>query len=344
MENIQNNTIIYNLECSPSYIINNLSQSKDSLYYIHNSQSFPRVLVINKKIIKQNNNIINNNKSMAVLNSSEKNEMLFVKSILIKDVEYIAIGLYNGFKLWNKDGTRLLHQISNPNNNNKNKIYAFICCAEFVLDKNNSYKLCADSIISGDNYGNLFLIFGSKSNWKNAKIFSSENSERILSIATNIEIEEFGISLDNGNVLIMKIKKGKCDLIKKFEENGKNIIAVNSVIFSKEDKGEFFLGCGFINGEIRIYSLKDYNWKFSINSNLRSIGPMIVRNSCEIIVGSDDGQINIWKYDNKKNSIILKNNLLFEDKMIVGLAYDNEENILYANSYDYPEIIAISDI
>ena len=30
--------------------------------------------------------------------------------------------------------------------------------------------------------------------------------------------------------------------------------------------------------------------------------------------------------------------------MIVGLAYDNEENILYANSYDYPEIIAISDI
>ena len=116
------------------------------------------------------------------------------------------------------------------------------------------------------------------------------------------------------------------------------------MIFSKEDKSEFFLACGFINGEIRIYSMKDYNWKFSINSNLRSIGPMIVKNSCEIIVGSDDGQINIWKYDNKKNSIILKNNFLFEDKMIVGLAYDNDDNVLYANSYDYPEIIAIFDI
>ena len=332
---------IYNIECSPSYIINNLSQSKDSIYFIHNSQSFPRVLVINKKLLKEKNT---NNKCMSVLNSSEKNEMIFVKSILIKEVEYIAVGLYNGFKLWNKDGNRLLHQISYSNNTNKkNKIYAFICCAQYLFERND-FQSSPDSIISGDNYGNLFLIFGSKSNWKNAKIFSSENSETILSIATNIEIEEFGISLDNGNVLIMKIKKGKCDLIKKFEENGKNIIAVNSVIFSKEDKGEFFLGCGFINGEIRIYSLKDYNWKFSINSNLRSIGPMIVRNSCEIIVGSDDGQINIWKYDNKKNSIILKNNLLFEDKMIVGLAYDNEENILYANSYDYPEIIAISDI
>lgn len=344
MENIQNNTIIYNLECSPSYIINNLSQSKDSLYYIHNSQSFPRVLVINKKIIKQNNNIINNNKSMAVLNSSEKNEMLFVKSILIKDVEYIAIGLYNGFKLWNKDGTRLLHQISNPNNNNKNKIYAFICCAEFVLDKNNNYKLCADSIISGDNYGNLFLIFGSKSNWKNVKIFSSHNSEGILSIGTHKEINDFGISLNNGDIIIMKIVKGNCELIKKFEENGKKLIALNSVVFSKEDKSEFFLGSGFINGEIRIYSLKEYNWKYSIHSNLRSIGPMIVKNNCEIIVGSDDGQINIWKYDDKKDQIILKNNLLFEDKMIVGLSYDDEDNVLYFNSYDYPEIICISNI
>ena len=30
--------------------------------------------------------------------------------------------------------------------------------------------------------------------------------------------------------------------------------------------------------------------------------------------------------------------------MIVGLAYDDNENILFVNSYDYPEIIAVSDI
>ena len=341
MDQNKQNVIIYNLECSPSYIINNLSQSKDSIYYIHNSQSFPRVLVINKKILKEKNNYT---KNISVLNSSEKNEMLFIKSIIIKEKEYIAIGLYNGFKLWNKEGNRLLYQISNTNNDNYKKIYAFICCAEFLLDKKNKYTIGADSIISGDNYGNLFLVFGAKSSWKSSKIFSTANSEGILSIGTHKEIDQFGISLDNGDVLILTMEKGVCELIKKFGENGKQLIAVNSVVFSKKDKSEFFLGCGFINGEIRIYSLKEYNWKFSINSNLRSIGPMIVRNNCEIIVGSDDGQINIWKYEDDEDKIILKKNLLFEDKMIVGLAYDDNENILFVNSYDYPEIIAVSDI
>ena len=340
MSENQNNAIIYNLECSPSYIINNLSNSKESLYYIHNSQSFPRVLVINKKILKERTS---QNKCISVLNSSEKNEMLFIKSIMIKDNEYIAIGLYNGFKLWNKEGNRLLFQISNPNPK-KNKIYAFVSCGEFLLEKNDKYKMTPDSILSGDNYGNLFLIYGSKTNWKSSKIYSTNKSESILSIGSNNEINDFGISLDNGDVLLMKIENGNCQLIKKFGENGKQIIAVNSVIFSKKDKSEFFLGSGFINGEIRIYSLKEYNWKFSINSNLRSIGPMIVKDNCEIIVGSDDGQINIWKYDDEKDNIILKNNLLFEDKMIVGLAYDNEDKCLYINSYDYPEIMTVNDI
>ena len=340
MEENKNNTTIYNLECSPSYIINNLSQSKDSLYYIHNSQSFPRVLVINKKQLKEKDS---NNKNISVLNLSERNEMLLVKSIIIKEEEYIAVGLYNGFKLWNKEGNRLLYQISNPNTDKK-KIYAFICCSEFVLDKTNKSLIGADSIISGDNYGNLFLIFGSKSNWKSTKIFSVTNKDSILSIGTNKESDKFGITLDNGDVIILSMNEGYCEMIKKFEENGKQLIAVNSVVFSKKDKSEYFLGCGFINGEIRIYSLKDYNWKFSINSNLRSIGPMIVKDCCEIIVGSDDGQINIWKYEDKEDKIILKKNLLYEDKMIVGLAYDNNDNILYINCYDFPEIMAVSDI
>ena len=338
MTQSDSNFHIYNLECSPSYIINNLSQSKDSFYFIHNSQSFPRVLVIKKKSLKEENNI----KNITILNSSEKNEMLFIKSLYIKDEEYIAIGLYNGFKLWNKEGNRLLYQISNSNMNKK-KIYAFISCGEFLLNRE-KYKLCTDSILSGDNYGNLFLIFGNKSNWKSFKLYSSDNSESIISIGSSIYITNFGITLDNGDVIILKIEKGNCSVVKKFEEKTKQIIAINSVIFSKKDKSEYFLGCGFINGEIRIYSLKEYNWKFSINSNLRSIGPITIINDNEIIVASDDGQIIIWKYEDDNDKIILKKNLLFEDKMIVGLAYDNDEQILYANCYDYPEIMAINDI
>jgi hypothetical protein len=331
------NISIYNIECSPSYIINNLSISKDSLYFIHNSQSFPRVIVIKKDSLKKEEK----NNSISVLNSSEKNEMLFIKSITLKDAEYIAVGLYNGFKLWNKEGNRLLFQISNPTIN-KNKIYAFTCCSEFLLnsEKINDYP---DSIISADNYGQLYVIYGSKSNWKSSKLFTTKNAESILSIGANIEINIFGITIDNGDVLLFKNEKGNCKLIKNFEGD-KQIISVNSVVFSKKDKSEYFLGCGFINGEIRIYSLKDYNLKLSINSNLRSVGPMLVKGNNEIIIGSDDGQINIWEYDDNKDKIILKNNILFEDKMIVGLAYDKNNNNLYVSCYDFPEIICVSDI
>ena len=337
MNSDSKNISIYNIECSPSYIINNLSISKDSLYFIHNSQSFPRVIVIKKDSLKKEEK----NNSISVLNSSEKNEMLFIKSITLKDAEYIAVGLYNGFKLWNKEGNRLLFQISNPTIN-KNKIYAFTCCSEFLLnsEKINDYP---DSIISADNYGQLYVIYGSKSNWKSSKLFTTKNAESILSIGANIEINIFGITIDNGDVLLFKNEKGNCKLIKNFEGD-KQIISVNSVVFSKKDKSEYFLGCGFINGEIRIYSLKDYNLKFSINSNLRSVGPMLVKGNNEIITGSDDGQINIWEYDDNKDKIILKNNILFEDKMIVGLAYDKNNNNLYVSCYDFPEIICVSDI
>ncbi len=90
--------------------------------------------------------------------------------------------------------------------------------------------------------------------------------------------------------------------------------------------------------------MKDYSIKFSINSHLRSVGPMVVKDSCEIISGSDDGQIVVWKYDEEKDTIILNSNYLIEDKMIMGLCYDKDENNLYVSCYDFPEITCISDI
>ena len=337
MESTQEKINIYNIECSPSYLINNLSISKDNLYFIHNSQSFPRILIVNKKLLKDNKN-----KSVSVLNSSEKNEMLFVKSITLKDNEYIAVGLYNGFKLWNKEGNRLLFQISNPNTN-KNKIYAFTCCSEFLINSENINQNTPDSIISADNYGQLYLIYGSKSNWKNTKLYTTKNNESILSIGANIEIKDIGITLDTGNIIILNIEKGNCSLVKNIEGDKQNI-SINSVIFSIKNKNEFFLACGFINGEIKIISFKDYNLKYSINSNLRSIGPMVIKDNYDIITGSEDGQITIWGYDENKDNIVLKKNVLFEDKIIVGLGYDKDTRNLYISCYDFPEIICISDI
>ena len=338
MNSVSNNINTYPLGCSPSYLINNLSQSKEFLYFIHNSQSCPRVISINKKLLKEKNI----NKSVSVFNSSEKNEMLHIKCITMKDSDYIAIGLYNGFKLWNKEGNRLLFQMSKPNIK-QNKIYAFTFCSEFLLNSeiNKDYP---DSILASDNYGQLFLIYGSKSSWKSNKMFSTPNAESILSIGTNIHTNNIGLTLDNGNVLMLKYENGEFNLMKKIEEDGRYNISINCVIFSKKDKSEFFLACGYINGEIRIYSLKDYNIKFSINSHLRSVGPMEVKDDNKIIVGSDDGQINIWKYIDDEDKITLKSNYLFEDRMIVGLIYDKDENCLYANYNDFPEIMVMSNI
>lgn len=334
--------IIYNFECSPSYIINNLSISKNTLYYIHNSQIKPRVLTVNTKLLDENVNDNKQNKGVvSVFNSSETNEMLFVKSISFKENNYLAIGIYNGLKLWNKEGNKILFEIKNPSIN-KNKIYAFTCCTEFSLFPGEDCTY-ADCLLSADNYGQLYLLYESESKWISNKIFTTQNSEAIISIGGSILNDHVGLGLDNGEELILKIEDGNSIIKKKIENDGRNI-AINNVIFNNNDKTEFFLAYGLINGEIVIFSLNNYEKRFSINSNLRSIGPMIVIKNNEIIVGSDDGQINIWKYDDEEDKIILKENLLFEDKMIVGLAYEEETNILYANSSDFPEIISISDI
>jgi len=341
MNSGSNYITIYNIECSPSYLINNLSNSKDSLYFIHNSQSFPRVLVVNKPLLKANNT-----QCVSILNSSEKNEMLFIKYFSLKDAELIAIGLYSGFKLWNKDGNKLLLQIlSTTPSSNKNKIYAVLSASEF-LRKGGNEKNGGDSILVGDNLGQLFIIYGPDTNWKYNKIWSSPKEESILSIGSSIDTNIVGVSLDSGDILLLKIEEGNCNTVKKIEGDHKQNISINSVIFSNKNKTEFFLACGFITGEIKIISLKDYNLKFSINSNLRSVGPMTVKNNNEIIVGSDDGQINVWAYEEKENGdkIVLKNNILIEDKMIMGLAYDKDDLNLYVTCYDFPEIIKISEI
>ena len=80
---------------------------------------------------------------------------------------------------------------------------------------------------------------------------------------------------------------------------------------------------------------------YTINSHLRGINSIIGVNSCFISAG-EDGAINVWKVDNDK--IELKNNLVFEDKILVGITYDEEQKCIYANAYDYQEIIRISNL
>jgi len=52
MENFQNKKEIIkfiNTDCSPSHLSNNINISKSNIAYIHNSESTPRIILINKK-------------------------------------------------------------------------------------------------------------------------------------------------------------------------------------------------------------------------------------------------------------------------------------------------------
>ena len=40
---------IFKVDCTPSFIPNNLCNNSNSLFYIHNSEAMPRIMVVDKK-------------------------------------------------------------------------------------------------------------------------------------------------------------------------------------------------------------------------------------------------------------------------------------------------------
>ena len=214
------------------------------------------------------------------------------------------------------------------------RIYASISICEYRL---NSSLNEFDSFICGDNYGRIFLCQGQKFKWKSQIIYNFKNTETILSLSSFLDLNLISVTIDNGNVIILKVENGKCDNIKEFK-NEKNISLSSSII--KLDNNNYYLGYGFVNGEIKIYNMNQLNIAFTIYSHLRGINSLIGFKNY-FASASDDGSINIWKVYNDK--IELKNNLLFEDKIIVCICYDNN-NCIYANAYDYQEIIKISNL
>ena len=326
MENID----IFKVDCTPSFLPNNLCNNSNSLFYIHNSEAMPRIMVVDKKYFDD----INQQQYLENFNSSEKNEMLFAKVININNINYIANGLYGGFKLWSIDGKRIFFQIP-AKNKIEGRIYAFTSICEFNTDNS---KNEFDCFLCGDNYGQIFIVSGEKFRWKSKHIYGINNKETILSISSYIDYNCVGVCIDNGNVLILKVEKDKSDKLKEFN-NEKNISLVSSII--KNDYKDYYLGCGFVNGEIKIYNMNKLTLSYTINSHLRGINTLIGVNSC-FISGAEDGAINIWKVGNKK--IELRNNLVFEDKNIVGITYDEDKRCIFANAYDYQEIIRISNL
>ena len=318
-------------DCAPSYIPNNLTSNNNMLFFIHNSESQPRIMEINKKLFENNNN---NTKYINPFNNNETYEMLFCKSINLNYNNYIAVGLYGGFKLWNSEGSRLLFQIP-TRNKIEGKTYAFLTCCEFKSDSSSSVS---DSILSCDNYGQIFLINGRESNWKSERIFHYDNKS-IISIGNSLGFNKVGITCENMNVILLKIQNNVCDNLKTFQEK---LIGVCSDSI-KLNNNEYYYVVGFMNGEIKLYNFNKLTVDYDICSHLRGINSLIIVNEC-IITGGEDGCVNIWKVNGKEEKVELKKNLLFEDKMVVGVDYDDKKNCLFVNFFDFSEVLKISNV
>ena len=99
----QKNKHMFNIEAVPSHLFNNLAMDHKWLYFIHNSESKPRIISINKSYLDVNNKDENKKICSPPLSVNETNEMLIAKMINFNDnVSYIAVGLYGGFKLWSR--------------------------------------------------------------------------------------------------------------------------------------------------------------------------------------------------------------------------------------------------
>ncbi len=318
---------IISTNSSPSHLQNNFTHNKTNFYFIHNSESNPRVISIDKTYLTNQSNIGSLIKSF---NNSETNEMIFVKSVVINNTNYIAIGLYGGFKLWSLDGNRLLYQI--PTKNQKpNRPYAFTSICEFQAEASSNGN---DSLLCGDNYGQLFMVFGHGSNWKSKLINKEPNG--ITSVSNYKGSKYICVTYDNNNNVLYKLENGECKEIKKFKEE--NLSMVSACV--KDKNGKYYCGCGMINGEIKVYGFDSLICEVSISSHLRGINALIGVNDC-LVGGSDDGCVNIWRIGGKVEVV---HNIQIEDKMIVGICYDDEKKVLYVSAYDCPEIIMVENV
>lgn len=325
------NAKIYQLSCSPSSIPNNLGINEKNLYFIHNSEYIPRIMAVDKHIFV--NPPTENPSTIPSFDNSETCEMLCFKIIQFGTNNYVAIGLYGGFKLWSIDGKRILFQIP-AKVKKENRIYAFTSIAQFQA---NSTSKGYDSLVCGDNYGQIFHVQGQASNWKSKII--SESKEGVIALASFPGLNIIAVSYEDGKILFLQYKNNVCGPVASFD-NDDMISLVLACI--KGENGEIYLGAGMTNGEIQIYNMKNFSLEITIHSHLRTINSLIGYENC-FISGGNDGVVNIWKVKDEKK-VTLEKNYVFEDKMITGIEYSKEQKELYVSSYDFPEIIVIPNI
>lgn len=330
-----------NTECSPSYLFNNISTSDLNIYYIHNSEIQPRIIVVNKEIFNKDStksNLLNN---VGKLNGNENLQISSIHFCTINSNDVIAVGLYGGFKVWNSDGNRLLYHLTD-NSSLENAFIITSITDRLNFNYNNSSSSYNNFIVFGDSFGNIYQCSGIDCSWKNTKIYNNKDSLSVTCIASgdnNIIVSGF----ENGDLIVLdctelnlkenELQSKHASLIKFFN----NEFELPSISISFFDFNKYFAS-GLVNGEIRIYCVKSLRLISSIQSHSRIINSLSTYQNY-IASCSDDCYINIFKFTNEK--LNLTKSIKVPDRMPVGvkLFKDNNSISLVSCCYDSPNLL-----
>lgn len=320
----QNNLISYvNTDISPSHLINNLTYTNNHLMYIHNSEAQPRIITVDKKLFYETRPEEMIAHHVKILNNKETNEMTIIKCIQLADTFYVAVGLYGGFKLFSVDGSRLLFNIP-CKIKVLEKPYAFTAITGFKMNATNKQY---DSIVCGDNYGQIFLVTGSGSNWKGKLIHTNVDGLTPTAMTSGLSCNSISIGYETGEVIVLKLESNgvTAEVIDKIASPANLPCLEIGVIEPKNSVSMYLINC-FLNGEVRIYK----NTKLSssdklvlvsvLGAHIRLITSLAIYKNYFITAG-DDCFVNIWKLDDEEN-ISLQSSHELKDRMPVGVAFN----------------------
>ena len=322
-----------NTECSPSYLFNNLSETNDKIYYIHNSEIQPRVIVIDKKLFSNEDNLKKLPEFITKLNGSETLQYSCIKKVEVNDKQLIAVGLLGGFKIWSSDGSKLLFQATNSNLIN-NKTYSVFSITErnSISLNNNTYKF--NSVVFGDSHG---LITQCKLNetFSAVPLYRHKKDLTVTALTSNLESGVLVSGYDNGQIIILDGENEKtitelCILDNEYNLPVVSLASINSQFISS-----------YLNGELRIFSYLTLQIQIIFQAHLKSINSLSVYSNY-LISSGDDSIVNVFKLENEKFELV--KNIAIPDKTPVGAIITNIENkpTLISCHFDNP-VLAVLD-
>lgn len=327
-----------NTDCSASYSFNNLTESETKIFYIHNSEIQPRIIVIDKKLFSIETDQKNLGDYITKLNGNEVLQYSSIKKVEVDGKEYIAVGLLGGFKIWSHDGVKLLFQATNENFINFKSYSVYAICDRRCVGKNYKKSNYNNSVIFGDSHGTITQC-NLKETFVATKLYQNKKDATVTALTTNFSSGVIVSGYDNGQLIVLdgESENDVTELI--VFDNEYNLPVISLVTLNKENS---FIA-GYLNGEIRIFSYSSLQMMFIFQAHSKNITSLSSFESYFTSTG-EDGFINVYKFSN--NRLEVTKNIGLENKIPVGsvITKIDGKNCLVSCSFDNPILVIFDNV